>query len=84
MNEEDILISVWKMGTVNTNLVPFQASSIEGRAFLRAVEVLNNSIERRIYILSANELVALLDDFIFYCKMQVCLDDFILLKASLS
>ena len=48
------------MGTVNTNLDPFQALSNEERAFLRAVEVMNNSCERRVYILSANELVALL------------------------
>ena len=50
------------MGTVNTNLDPFQALSNEESAFLRAVvEVLNNSIERRIYTLTANELVALLE-----------------------
>ena len=48
------------MGTANTNLDPFQALSNEERAFLRAVEVLNNSFERRVYTLSANELVALL------------------------
>ena len=48
------------METVNTNLYPFQALSIEERAFLWAVEVLNNSFERRVYTLSANELVALL------------------------
>ena len=48
------------METVNTNLYPFQALSNEERAFLRAVEVLNNSFERRVYTLSANELVALL------------------------
>ena len=49
------------MGTVNTILDPFQALSNEERAFLRAVvEVLNNSFERRVYTLSANELVALL------------------------
>ena len=48
------------MGTVNANLDPFQALSNEESALLRAVEVLNNSIERRIYTLSANELVALL------------------------
>ena len=50
------------MGTVNTNLDPFQALSNEGGAFLRAVEVLNYSFERRVYSLSANQLVALLGD----------------------
>ena len=48
------------MGTANANLDPFQALSNEERAFLRAVEVLNNSFERKVYTLSANELVALL------------------------
>ena len=49
------------METVSTSLYPFQALSNEERAFLRAVvEVLNNSFERRVYTLSANELVALL------------------------
>ena len=48
------------MGRVNTNLDPIKAFSNEERAFLRAVEVLNNSFMRRVYSLSANELVALL------------------------
>ena len=48
------------MGTVNANLDPFQALSNEESAFLRAVEVLNNSIDRRIYTSTANELLALL------------------------
>ena len=45
---------------VNTDLDPFQTLSNDERAFLRVVEVINNSIEKRIYIFSANELVALL------------------------
>ena len=45
---------------MNANLDPFQALLNEESAFLRTVEVLNNSIYRRIYTLTANEIVALL------------------------
>ena len=48
------------MVIVNANLDPFQALSNEESAFLRAVDVLKNSIDRKIYTLIANELVALL------------------------
>ena len=48
------------MEIVNANLDPFQALSNEESAFLRAVDVLKNSMDRKIYTLTANELVALL------------------------